>query len=32
MSEVLKVVAQYFPDDPLSERSRLLLADILLTV
>ena len=32
MSEVLKVVAQYFPDDPLSERSRLLLEDILLTV
>ena len=32
MSEVLKVVEQYFPDDPLSERSRLLLQDILLTV
>ena len=32
MSEVLKVVAQYLPDDPLSERSHLLLQDILLTV
>jgi hypothetical protein len=32
MSEVLKVVEQYFPDDPLSERSRLLIEDILTTV
>ena len=32
MSGVLKVVEQYFPDDPLSERTRLLLEDILLTV
>jgi transcriptional regulator with XRE-family HTH domain len=32
MSEVLKVVAQYLPDNPLSDQSHLLLQDILLTV